>query len=480
MHPGILETLRTQLLAKLPYSQELERLRVWPWWPWWPWWDCDADIIFRATQNCNEQNNIILDESILQTRFDIPLHLNVNLVANDQACCVAIPCQDSPCPPGNCILPIDICYTTAASVGGNPAANPTPATIGYENPGGASPGNPYGDRPFSESVLLSAGFGSSFDGDYYEFEWTTTPSIPASWAAMPLVADGGFSRTFWDATLNPHSVPFNPMPINSPIGLRNVFESRQHYENNNPTGIGWDPLVNYDTLMWWLTVNSSGLANFTNGTYYLRLVAWTRLGYVGNLSNERIVPFCGDEPKDNYAVITLDNRLPPGPGAGHPTDHPCGSGTVHVCTTQPDCNIFSVTIAGQTVGPCASITANDSDPVEINFMAHDQDSMLAYYALACNYGLNSVVPIICINTGTGLPDPSAGVEIGTLAPGPGPSNLTSWIGPAAQLGPDYGTALTQPRSSRARLGRRDNYSDHYRGSAFSRNLLLLPVAALGV
>ncbi len=78
INPGILETLRTQLLAKLPYSQELERLRVWPWWPWWPWWDCDADIIFRATQNCNGQNNVIVDETILQTRFDIPNQLNVN------------------------------------------------------------------------------------------------------------------------------------------------------------------------------------------------------------------------------------------------------------------------------------------------------------------------------------------------------------------------------------------------------------------
>ena len=92
--PGTLETLRTQLLAKLPSSQELERLRVWPWWPWWPWWDCDADIIFRATQNCNGQNNVILDETILQVRSDIPSQLNVTLVANDQACCLAQPCQD--------------------------------------------------------------------------------------------------------------------------------------------------------------------------------------------------------------------------------------------------------------------------------------------------------------------------------------------------------------------------------------------------
>lgn len=428
INPSALENLRTQLLAKLPYSQELERLCVWPWCPWWPWWDCDADILFRATQNCNGQNKIILDENILQIRFDIPNQLNVTLVANDQACCLVQPCRDSDCPPGNCILPIDICDGTSASVGGNPGANPAPATIGYENPGGASPGNPGGDRPFSEGVLLATNFGDAFDGDYYEFEWSTNSGGP--WSAMPVAADGAFYRYFWDAMLNQHSVLFSPVAINSPDGLRNVFESRQHYEANNSIGIGWDQCAacNYPTLMWWQTLNTG----FANGTYYLRLKAWTRPGNAGDLSNKRIVPFCGDKPEDNYVVINIDNRPAPGPGAGHPTDHPCGAGTVHVCTTQPDCNIFSVTIAGQTVGPCANIAAKDDDPVQIDFMVHDPDRMLAYYALSCNYGLDLTEDLIDVN----------GVHIGTITPGPAASLASSWIGPAAQIGPDYGTALT--------------------------------------
>ena len=198
----------------------------------------------------------------------------------------------------------------------------------------------------------------------------------------------------------------------------------------------WDN-ANLNTLMSWQTSNTG----FANGTYYLRLKAWTKLGYSGDLSNPRIVPFC-DTTEDNYVVITIDNRPTLGPGAGHPTDHPCGSGTVHLCTTQPDCNIFLVTIAGQTVGPCALITAKDSDPVEIDFMVHDTDSMLAYYALSSNYGLDPVVPIICSNP-NGVPEPSDGVLVGTLAAGPAASVATSWIGPAAQTGPDYGTALTQ-------------------------------------
>ena len=187
-------------------------------------------------------------------------------------------CQDSDCPPGNCILPIDICNDTSATVGGNPDANAAPATIGYENPGAAAPGNPYADRPFSQNVLLSANFGDSFDGDYYEFEWTTTPAAPLSWAAMPLAADGAFYRYYWDALLMQHSVLFKPEPINSPDGIRNVFESRQHYQNNNSIGFGWDA-ADYFVLMWWLTFNT-----FPNGTYYLRLKAWTRPGYTGDLS----------------------------------------------------------------------------------------------------------------------------------------------------------------------------------------------------
>ena len=68
--------------------------------------------------------------------------------------------------------------------------------------------------------------------------------------------------------------------------------------------------------------------------------------------------------------------------------------------------------------------------------------MLAYYALSCNYGLDQVKDIICSNNG--VPDPSEGVLVGTLSTGPAASFTTSWIGPAAQTGPDYGTVLTQP------------------------------------
>ena len=47
--PGALDSLRNRLVNVLPKDFPI---RIWPWYPWFPWWDCDADIIFKATQFC--------------------------------------------------------------------------------------------------------------------------------------------------------------------------------------------------------------------------------------------------------------------------------------------------------------------------------------------------------------------------------------------------------------------------------------------
>jgi hypothetical protein len=423
--PSALESIRTQLIGRLPEVTAVERLRLWPWFPWFPWWDCDADIIFRATQDCNGQSRIILEESIFQVRLDIPTQLNVTLVANNQACCLAPPCQNpADCPEGSCLVPFDMCNVTSAGVGGNPGASTNPALIGYENPGGAAPGFPWGDRPFAGAVTLASIFGASSDVDYYEFEYTTTPGIPASWSAMPIAAFGGFYRAFWTPLLTQQSVPFFPAPINSPVGPRNVLESRQHYETNNSIGIGWDA-VNFHTMMNWLTDS-----NFGDDTYYLRLKGWKRPGYAGDLSDPRVLPFC-DTDEDNYLVITVDNRVE-GAASGHPLDHPCGSGTVHVCTKEPDCNIFSVLIDGAPIAACGSQKVTGNETVEIDLMVNDPDGHLAYYTLDSNWGLNQTISVISLSG-----------HLGTLAPGPGPTLATSGISPATQVGPDYGRALAQ-------------------------------------
>src|SRR5438876_4167122 len=194
IQPQALESLRTQLLVNLPASAELAQLRIWPWWPWWPWWDCTPDIIFKVTQNCKGQDQLILSESIWQTRWDIPTTLDVTLVANDLACCIHPCTTPSDCPDGDCLVITDACDDLVATIGGNPGAPATPA--GYLNPGLVSSS---GDRPYGGTVPISGIFGTTATADYYEFEWSNNGG--ATWNAMPPAAAGGFTRWFWGPAL---------------------------------------------------------------------------------------------------------------------------------------------------------------------------------------------------------------------------------------------------------------------------------------
>ena len=70
--------------------------------------------------------------------------------------------------------------------------------------------------------------------DYYEFEWTTTPLNPASWAAMPPAASGDFDRTYLEfSPFGFHSPTFSAQ---LPIDGRHVYETIQHYEADQRPG----------------------------------------------------------------------------------------------------------------------------------------------------------------------------------------------------------------------------------------------------
>jgi hypothetical protein len=414
VNPASLDSLRNRLMERLPAVPELEGLRLWPWRPWWPWWDCTPDIIFRVTQNCQGQEKVIVDETCWDTRWDIPTTLNLTLVANDQACCI----QDPPPPPGECMVISQVCGTLVNNIGGNPGALSAPA--GYANPGWVAS---LGDRPYAGGVDISGLFGSTATVDYYEFEWATTPAGP--WSPMPLPADGSFSRTYWGPLLGGGPVGFHNVPFAATsISGQNVYESREHFEaNNDPLSWGvtrfW--VSNRDTLMEWLTTN-----NFADGTYYLQVKSWSRPGYIGNLDNSRILPLC-DTEQDNRLVLTIDNRVMV-PSAAHP--HPCGSGTVHDCTMEPDTNFESVLINSVPAEACATVDASKGGTLDINFIAYDPDGHLAYYTLEAHYGNNLVVDLLA----------TPGVTLSSAPPvGPVPS--------AAQVGPNYGAALTLPQTA---------------------------------
>src|SRR5262249_39062298 len=283
----------------LPHVPELEQLRIWPWWPWHPWWDCTPDIIFRVTQDCRGHEEVIVDETCLNTRWNVPTNLNVTLVANDLACCI----DDPPPPPGDCMIITHACDDLVNNIGGNPGAPAVPA--GYVNPGWVAP---LGDRPYAGVVPISGLFGDAAAVDYYEFEWAPTAAGP--WNPMPPLAAGGFSRSFWGPGLpagpvgvHPGQFPFTTIRGPRGGGSREAFEA-----NNDPLSWGttrfW--VSNRDLLMQWLTENT-----FADGTYYLHVKSWSRPGYAGNLFNPRILPLC-DTEQNNLLVLTLDNRVAPG------------------------------------------------------------------------------------------------------------------------------------------------------------------------
>jgi hypothetical protein len=406
--PALLPGLRDRLLKRLPQAPALERLRIWPWWPWYPWWDCTPDIIFRVTQNCHGQDTVIVDESFGDTRWDIPNPLNVTLVANDKACCTPV-IND---PPGNCMVIDRVCSDHLNTIGGNAGAPAAP--LGYVNPGANAV---WGDRPYAGGVRIEGQFGLGATADYYEFEWSTDN---VHWNPMPPPAAGGFTRYIFIPLATYVPVPFNFVPI----GGRNVIESRRHYEATHPAAWGstqfWTS-DEFNTLMWWLTNN-----NFVDGTYYLRVRTWEL--QAGNLINDHYLPVC-NTIDENRLVLTIDNRFV---GVG-PTDsngHPCGSGTVHTCTAEPDTDIVSVKIIHADsseirVDPCGNVPINDTDVVQIDFVAHDPDGHLAYYTLDASYDVNLSRNLLALG--------------GTLTPSPFPA----WAPPAAQVGPDYGSAIAQ-------------------------------------
>ena len=412
--PASLDALRPPLLARLPASAELERLRVWPWWPWRPWTDCSPDIIFNVTQNCNDKDVTIVSEGLFEVRWDVPTQLDVTLTANKLACCLP-GCQNpGDCPEGDCIVISRVCDDVIKFIGGNPGAPATPA--GYLNPNVLAT---TGDRPYGGGVLIAGLFGSLAHVDYYEFE-----IFQGAWNAMPVGGAVGFSRTYWGPKLGGGPVDFYdaPFPITT-IGGRNVIESREHFEaNNDPANWGltrfW--VSNWDLLIEWLS------ETFNDGTYQLRVRSWKLADLMagGNLANSRILPLC-DTKNDNGVTIAIDNRFigPDVPGV-------CGAGTVHLCTTEPDTGFISVKILDSNfvektdVGACGKVDLAKGDILEIVFKAYDQQGGLASFGMLSTYGNSLAVDLL---------------PIGTLAPA-APSGT---VPAASQVGPSYGEARAQ-------------------------------------
>jgi hypothetical protein len=416
-----LDSVRKRLVEVLPKNFPI---RIWPWYPWFPWWDCDADIIFKATQLCGGQVQTIVSETIFDTRWDIPNNLNVTLTANDQACC-AFNCGDvAQCPEGNCIVPTDICTINVGSVGGN-VGNAATQT-GLFDPG-------VQDRPFAGAVDLFGVFGDSVNVDYYEFQYSTVgqngPYVP-----LPLAAAGGFSRQHLVVLPGPvftwPAIPFPVTQISDGVQNHNVIETIAHYETNNGAQV-WDSIT-HDLLIAFNTLNT-----LPNGTYWLQLVGYQRPGYAGNLNNPQVLPVCDPntmDPKvDNWWVVTIDNQAP---GNTDPSGQPCG---LHICTDQPIAAILQVAIVHQGGGTtiiqgCDNICIEPTDSLQIDFAAHDLDAFLQSYSMELLYGFDQSTDLLNAGLFT-----SWSLAASPIAP--------VWAPGAAQVGPNYAAALGQGAAS---------------------------------
>lgn len=410
--PTSIPQLRDRLLSRLPRVPELERLRLWPWYPWAPWLDCTPDIIFRVTQNCGQGDKLIVKENVFDTRWDIPNHLNVTLIGNEDACCTP-----PPPPPGDCIVLTKACETLITDIEQNPAST-LAGLVNANDPINDS------DMPFAGAVTLRGLFGEAANVDYYEIEYTPTPAVPASWAPIPPPAAGSFGRVYLDILPGPVVTPQYFTASFSVIDGKNVAESLEHFETTNPApaGVLRVPVGGQDVLVNLLTAN-----NFGDGIYYFRVKGYNLSG--AQLVNPRVLPLCNTK-SENVMALRLDNRFvdntsPFTPPSSSPTQI-CGPGTVHTCTTEPDTRILAVRFNGIEVLPCGVVNTSAGGSLQIDFFAYDPDGFLSSFSLVGNYDENLQINLL------GLPGATL-TSVSLIGPPPA----------ADQVGPTYIQALAQ-------------------------------------
>ncbi len=260
------------------------------------------------------------------------------------------------------------------------------------------------------------------DVDYYEFQWSSDGGL--TWQDMPEASAGAFARTYVDFSTTPVSFYHPLFSATPPTDGRFVFPTLQHYEATHPPanwGPGGDRLWVGPTkfyLMNWRT----NAADWTDGTYRLRVRGWDWDDAAGKLVNSRILNVCGSET-DSEIVLTLDNRLVGG-ASGHPAstpDHPAGPGTVHTQTLEPDTDFVSVAILHEdgtttSVGACGSVPITHNDKLRVDFLAHDPAGHLGYYTLQATYGENQAINILALPGVTLMPSPGSPIAASQVGP----------------------------------------------------------------
>lgn len=455
-------------IAELLPAPDLVARRVWPWWPG---SDCSPDVVFRVTQRCHGETNVIYAESNLQTRWDIPLDLGVTLLANEKACCIPV-CEDPPC--GDCLKFGQVGCLPVENIGGNDPSSPVaPDLLGFAYPGTQ-------DIAFARWLSIDGVFGDTSDVDYYEIEYSLNGG---AFQAMPQNALAAIGRVFWGPPCGGGPVQWNNQTflptVKQDTSSANhvVYESRSHFEQGCGPGSWNDPwfpgggrfwTTNADRILEWVTATTlprglpasppDGTGEMTetltdpglqDGLYTLRVIGWQENG-AGQLVDPQVMKRC-DTADDEQLLIRLDNRLMP----NHPpfaADHPWGPGFVHYGTLDPDNDIVSIVKNEgghdeQVVDPCDIVDLGPKDTLTIHFFvtvpSPDTDRHLSAYWMNAYYGESAYFDMIAASVG-GAPQPD----------------------PTTQVGPTYAEALMQTGPDARPWWGGGSYKLVLKGSAF--------------
>ena len=366
---------------------------IYPPFPCWPLKskDCSPDIIFLVQQECGGAVNAVIYEDVFDARWNIPTSLNVTLFANEKAC--FIPCEELP--PGDCLKFNWVNCYRVDKIGTNSGP---PDLRGYYDPGD-------GDNPFAGIIRVRGLFGAGSDVDYFKVQYCYNGG---PFKDMPEDKLVGFSRAYYAPPPGAgpimiakyNSVPFNPQLVDGKIVYKTIKKAEE--ENPLPAGWTWGYLWNdVDTLFRW---NSSGFPE-GDGLYTLRLVGYEWNDKTKKLVNEQVMKTCALQlSKEERVMIRIDNRDADDPIYASTEGRPCGTGTIHLCTYEPDCDFTAVDhlkigddkrgILLTSVGPCDIIELSDDDKVVIHFNASDKDGHLLGYQMTAHWGENKVFNVL--------------------------------------------------------------------------------------
>ncbi|WP_437831019.1 carboxypeptidase-like regulatory domain-containing protein [Sorangium sp. So ce1153] len=405
--PARLEDLRQKIRPILPRVPEIEPLRLWPWYAWQPWFDCSPDVIFRVRQRCDGTEETIVDETVLDARWNISTSIDVTLRAGTNACAV----DQTDEPQGDCVLVDSACSIPLSDVGGNSGTAAQP--VGYANPGSS-------DQPFGGDIYLNGNFGDATDTDFYEPEI----SVDGGVTYEPLMPDelASFARRVHWAS-GPGSV-FQSAPVlfapaylpHEGGGERFVYETRKHYQKTHDPAT-WNisrfwGTGNVNLLALWKTrrraSDSSTSPMRSDGTYRLRFKGYRLEG--GVLKDDHDLPTCATESR-NGIVLTIDNRV------ASPI-----AGSIHLRTDEPIADILGVKIvdvsgAETAVGVCGVVGNIEGKQLVIEFRAYDADGHLDHYKLRLSYGDSLVRDLLALKDATVEPASIASGEITGFSPG---------------------------------------------------------------